>query len=361
MKKKIAAILATVMVAGMVTGCGSKEAKEDTLKDLDTSKYVTLGEYQGMTVSVGAKEAVTDEDIIEYVNQNYLYAHAEDVEVTDRAIQTGDNVHYTCVGTMDGVVFEGGSSAEGEEWQTVIGSQTMIEGFEDGFIGMNVGETKDIVCTFPEPYTPQPDYSGKEAVFTVTVSTVTATEYPELTDELVAELGTEFATATELLDSCKAELEAQAQTNYDDAVENAILSAVLTNCEFQDPPQFLIDLNKEAFRANFESYAAMFGMDMATLLSQMYGMTEDEFNEQADKVGIAASQESIAIEAIADAEGLSNVSEDELMEEAEAYVANSTYYTDTDMLFADVDKASFRDYVVSQRVIAFLVENNTVE
>ncbi len=371
MKKKLTVMLAAVMAFGMMAGCSSKEdansnqgetgESTESLKDLDTSAYVTLGDYQGLTVAVTPKQEITDEKITDEINTQYLQSYAEEVEITDRPVQTGDTVHYSCVGTMDGVVFDGGSTSEGQQWDTVVGSGTMIDGFEDGFIGMESGQTKDIVCTFPEPYTPQPDYSGKEAVFTVTLNSVTVTEYPELTDDIVAQLELDFSTADELIENTRTQLEEEAQETYEDARQNAVLSAVLTNCEFQDPPQFLIDKNADALRENLEGYASMFGMDFATFLQQMYNMTEEDFTTQAQSIGASAAKESIAIEAIADAEGLGEVTEEELMSEAEDYIADSDYYTTTDALFEDVGKENFRDYVVSQRVITWLLENNTVE
>lgn len=356
-KQRKTAILAAAMAVVMLTGCGKGPSQ---VRDLDTSKYVTLGQYSGLVVEVNPLVEVTEQMVTDYINSSILASRGEVVDITDRAVQDNDTVSYTCVGTVDGEVFEGGSTAEGSEWETLIGSGTMIDGFEDGFIGMEIGETKDIVCTFPDPYNPNPDLSGREAVFTVTVSSIKTTIYPELTDEILTELGSSYATTAEARQGSREYLEAQAQTAYEDNIENEIISAVLVNCEFNaDPPKFLLDRNIEAFRANFEMYASMYGMDLNTFLIQLVGITEEQFNEEAQTIAIAACQETLAFEAIADAEGLSDISEEELMQEAEDYVANSGYYTSTDDLFTDVDKDSFRDYLVSQRVIAWLLENNT--
>ena len=48
------------------------------------------------------------------------------------------NIDY--VGTKDGEAFSGGTA---EGFDLALGSGTFIDGFEDGVVGMNVGEEKD--------------------------------------------------------------------------------------------------------------------------------------------------------------------------------------------------------------------------
>lgn len=78
--------------------------------------------------------------------------------------QNGDYVNIDFVGKIDGVAFNGGS-AEGYELK--LGSDTMIDGFEDGIVGMKLDEEKTITVTFPENYTTE--LAGKEATFDITL------------------------------------------------------------------------------------------------------------------------------------------------------------------------------------------------
>lgn len=80
--------------------------------------------------------------------------------------QNGDYVNTDFVGKIDGVAFNGGS-AEGYELK--LGSDTMIDGFEDGIVGMKLDEEKTITATFPENYMTAPDLAGKEATFDITL------------------------------------------------------------------------------------------------------------------------------------------------------------------------------------------------
>lgn len=117
------------------------------LDGLNVADYVTLGEYKGLEVSVEAP-SVSDESVqsyIDYVLQNNPSLE----EVTGRPVQEGDVVNIDYVGKIDGVAFDGGT-AEGYDLE--IGSGSFIDGFEDGLIGAEVGETRDVQTTFPEDY-----------------------------------------------------------------------------------------------------------------------------------------------------------------------------------------------------------------
>lgn len=94
------------------------------------------------------------------------------LDMTDgRVVEDGDIVNIDYVGKVDGVAFEGGDT-KGRGADLWIGSNEYIDGFEEAIIGHAVGETFDLVVTFPDPYKNNPDLAGKEAVFTTTINGV---------------------------------------------------------------------------------------------------------------------------------------------------------------------------------------------
>ena len=111
-------------------------------------------------------------------------------EIKDRAVQKNDSVNLDFEGKLDGKTFEGGR-AKGSD--LVIGSGNFIPGFEDGIIGKNIGDTFDLELTFPNDYHSS-DLAGKAVVFTVKVNKIYEMEVPELTDEMIEKLGTEYKT-----------------------------------------------------------------------------------------------------------------------------------------------------------------------
>lgn len=87
---------------------------------------------------------------------------------TSLTVEDGDTVNIDYVGTIDDVEFDGGNTNGGGADLT-IGSGTYIDDFEEQLIGHNVGETVEVVVTFPEDYGNE-ELNDKEAVFTTTIN-----------------------------------------------------------------------------------------------------------------------------------------------------------------------------------------------
>ncbi|MBQ3235886.1 MAG: trigger factor [Clostridia bacterium] len=153
---------------------------------------VTLGEYKGITIDK-VEYNVTKKDVDGEIDR-LVKRNAREVAVEGRPAQNGDITVIDYSGSIDGVKFEGGTA----EKQTLeLGSGAFIPGFEDGVVGMNIGETKDISVKFPENYGAE-ELKGKDAIFTVTLHELKAKEFPEVTDDFIKE-----ATGEESLDAFK--------------------------------------------------------------------------------------------------------------------------------------------------------------
>ena len=173
MKKFMTAVTAVSLSAMMLAGCGKADVQESTVQEstaaeteaatetesetkvypdeayldgINLGDFVELGDYKGVDVTV-TKAEVTDEMVDQYI-QSVLDSNKNKEEV-DRAVKDGDVVDIKYVGKKDGVEFDGGSS---DSYELTIGSNTFIDGFEDGVIGMKKDETKDLNLTFPEDY-----------------------------------------------------------------------------------------------------------------------------------------------------------------------------------------------------------------
>src|SRR5690606_29592816 len=84
----------------------------------------------------------------------------------DGAAADGDRVNIDYEGFKDGEAFAGGS-AKGQN--LVLGSGSMIPGFEDGLKGKKAGEQTTLELTFPEDYHAE-DLKGAAVEFKVTVN-----------------------------------------------------------------------------------------------------------------------------------------------------------------------------------------------
>ena len=98
----------------------------------DVSKYVTIGEYKGLELT-RTSQPVTDDDVQAEINYNL---EDNGSEVKDGTVENGDTVTINFTGTIDGKEFDGGSA---EDYELVVGDGEMIDGFEDGIVGMKSG------------------------------------------------------------------------------------------------------------------------------------------------------------------------------------------------------------------------------
>ncbi|MDG1819841.1 MAG: trigger factor [Porticoccaceae bacterium] len=100
-------------------------------------------------------------------------------EVTEKAAEDGDQVNIDYVGTQKKVEFPGGSA---EAQDLILGSNSMIPGFEDGLVGVSAGDETVLKLKFPKDYHAE-ELKGKAVQFAVKVNSVAVKQMPEMNDE----------------------------------------------------------------------------------------------------------------------------------------------------------------------------------
>jgi len=144
-----------------------KDGMIEVSLSIATKPEIKIDGYKDLLPEIKTPE-VSDDEVKEKLNA-MLKSVAPMTKVEDRdEVKSGDFALIDFEGFIDGKAFEGGK-ADGHLLE--IGSGSFIPGFEDGVIGMKVGETKDVKVTFPTEYGAK-DLAGKEAVFKVTVNEI---------------------------------------------------------------------------------------------------------------------------------------------------------------------------------------------
>lgn len=310
MKKKLVMILMAVMVASATLGgCGQKgtsdagsasaEAEDvqisakELLKatDYKVQKYVKLNDYMNMTVEVSQDYTVDDDTIKSYIES--LIAENPVYEASDKTtVESGDIVNIDYVGKVDGEEFTGGS-AQGAH--LTIGSGTFIDGFEDGLIGKNVGETVDLNLKFPDDYTNNTALAGKDVVFTVTINsidTASAIEYDDLTDEYISE-NFGVANLDELKSQAKSSLESTAEYYKMQEVQPAVLAKLLEECEVT-LPDGLLDQRIQEYKDRVNKAVEESGQSFEDYI----GQSEDDYYADLDSRMEESVKEELILEAI---------------------------------------------------------------
>ncbi|MBQ2989373.1 MAG: trigger factor [Clostridia bacterium] len=303
---------------------------------------VTVTAYKGLTATRDAVE-ITDEAVdaeIESVRKR----NARTIDVTDRAVEDGDNVIFDFDGYVDGVAFEGGKA---EKHDLLIGSGSFIPGFEDQMIGKNIGENFNVVVTFPEDYHAE-ELAGKEAVFKCFIHEIKKSEMPDLDDEFVKDVS-EFDTVDEYKASVKASLTEKAEKAEDAKVDEALIKKIVENLEGEIPEVMFETAAEECIR-DYESRLRYQGMDLETFMKytgQTMETLKTQFRPQAEQ----NVKTRLALEYIAKAENLT-AAEEEI--ETEYQKIADAYGIEVDKVKASIDAAAIAEDVCVGKAVLLI-------
>lgn len=258
---------------------------------------VVLGDYKGVEVAkknLVASEAEVEAEIKKLLAQNSsLEAKASDV------LENGDTAIFDFEGFVDNVPFDGGKA---ENYELVIGSGQFIPGFEDGMVGLRIGESRDVNVHFPEQYQAE-HLAGKPAVFKVKLHEIKVAKLEELNDAFVVGLKREGVETVEALRAdIKASLEKQKESSEADRVTGTAVKFACDNATV-DIPQEMIDQEVNQLRKNVENQAKQYNIDFEMFV-QLNGLTMDQFNAEMNKQAKDRVLTSLVIEAVAQKENI---------------------------------------------------------
>ena len=233
------------------------EGRWEGVRALD---YVSLPEDFAAIPLKKADIEPTEEDI-QSLWDNLLESNRIQQPVTGRAAEEGDIANIDYSGTVDGVVFTGGTA---EGYDLTLGSGTFIPGFEDQIVGHNIGDSFDVTVTFPDDYGDSTDeagntitLSGKEAVFRVTLNSLAVSVLPEATDAWVEE---NFGASNDL--HTVAELDQYFHDNlYTSNLTNAVVDYLTENSQVSSIPDVVRNYQVCSQLSYYNSYASMFGYE----------------------------------------------------------------------------------------------------
>ena len=262
-----------------------------------------LGDYRGIEVPKIDPEVPADAIDAEIERLREGMAGLETVE---RAAGDGDFVLIDYAGEIDGEAFEGGASTD---FLLELGSDTLIEGFNEQLTGAEAGETRTVEVTFPDEYHAE-HLSGKEASFEVAVKEVREKALPELDDDFAAD-NSDFDTLAELRDDIEGRLLHAAEHRVEHEFRDAALDAAVGNATVEVPDEIVAARATEIWERIERSLQAR-GMDPAMYL-QIQGKDRDEAIADSREDAERGLRREAVLAAVAEAEDI-EVTEDELLE-----------------------------------------------
>jgi len=239
---------------------------------------VTLADNSAIKVERISSD-VTDADLDTMIET--LRKQNAEWSAVERVSADGDQVTIDFVGYLGDEAFEGGA-AEGHK--LVLGSNTMIPGFETGIVGAKAGEERTISVTFPEDYQAE-NLKGQEASFKITVSEVAEQILPEINEEFVAKFGLEEAT----VDALRAEIRKNMERELNQAIKAKLKTALfegLASINEVEVPSALVDQEIDGLRKQAASQFGGEGFDASQLPAELF---QDEAKKRA-KLGLLISE-----------------------------------------------------------------------
>lgn len=297
---------------------------------------VELGDFSSFEIT-RYKADVTAEDVDKMIE--VLREHQANWNAVDRAAQEGDQVNIDFVGTRKGEPFEGGT-AEGQN--LVLGSGSMIPGFEDGLVGLKAGDSKKLKLTFPDDYHAE-DLRGAAVEFDVKVNTVSEKELPELNKDFYAKFGVEKGGKPQFRKEVKANMQRELKNALKGKIKNQVMDALLEAHE-PDLPKSLVDSEIDTLR---QQMMQRFGGQQQDFDAKSL-LPDTMFQEEAERrvalgliVGEIVKQENIQV----DSERVREMVEEQAStyEDPEAVV---NYYYQNRELLSGVESAALEDQVV---------------
>ena len=191
----------------------------------------------------------------------------------DEISSVGDQIKIDFSGKIDGKEFEGSSA---QDFIVEIGSKSMIEGFEEGLIGLNKSESKILELKFPEDYG-KPDLAGKDVKFEVMVKEILKPVLPELNEEFYKRIGLEAKNIKDLKKQIEDKLKEDLQNLIKNKSKASILESLREAHEF-DIPSVMIDSEANNMRLDA---ARRVGIDPKDLKEDLF--PKEAFKEEAHK------------------------------------------------------------------------------
>jgi len=249
-----------------------------------------------------------------------------------KPIENGDVAVIDFTGYIDDKPFEGGSA---EKFNIKVGSNQFIPGFEEQLVGMEYGEEKDVIVSFPKDYSAD-DLAGKEAKFVVKLHEIQEQKAETIDDAFAKKiLQKPDATLDTLKEQFSEQVTAEAVSQiYMSELKPKIVEALLEKFDFTLPNNVV----EQEIDAKVREKTRSFSEEQHKAYMEDKGKFQ-ELRESVRDEARASIKKALIVEALAKKEGI-DVHEQEVIA-ALGYQATMTgqdpqalvkYYQDNNLM-----------------------------
>ncbi len=317
---------------------------------IEVEPEVILGEYKGLAATKQTQR-ITNSDVDE-VLEDMRERNAQLVTTERNELAAGDFAVIDFTGYIGDQPFPGGA-AQGHTLE--IGGGQFIPGFEEQLIGAELGETREVLVTFPTDYG-STELAGKEARFDVKIHEIKEKSSPALNDDFAKDVG-DFETLLELRADIRKKLEDAAEQQAKRQLEEDLVQATVEGAQV-DVPAKMIDWQTDHKMERLENELESSGLNKEQYL-QILGTPEEELRARLKTDAEAEVKTSLVIDAIIAAENIT-VSDEEMDERIETMVGDGPH-AETTRNFWTSQKKRLRDTMIREKAITLLVEHAQID
>ena len=255
-----------------VVPAGTPKIEDVTLETGQDLEYTAIfevfpevepGDFSKVTIEQPVSE-VNDDDL-DLMTDKLQEQRIEYVDV-DRAAAEDDKVNIDFEGFIDDEPFDGGK-AEGSD--LIIGSSSMIPGFEEGLVGSKAGDTPELNVSFPEDYQAE-NLAGKAAVFKTIVNKVSEPKRPALDDEFFKQFGVEEGGLSAFRTEIRGNMEKELDRAVKQRTKTQVMDSVIETTAVE-VPKALIDNEVNRMRQEaVQQYGGSDKIDPSVLPAEMF-------------------------------------------------------------------------------------------
>ena len=188
----------------------------------------------------------------------------------ERPAQDGDQVRISFKGSIDGEGFEGG---EKQDVPLVLGSKSVIDGFEEGLAGAGAGETVELDLRFPEDYQAK-QLAGKPVHFRIEVIAVAEPVLPEVDESFMKSFGVEDGDLETFRNDIRSNMERERDQAVKARVKDQVMDA-LVEAHSIELPKVLVEQEIDRLQHQAEQGA------LAGLKKQGLSLPRELFEDKA--------------------------------------------------------------------------------
>ena len=279
---------------------------------------------------------ISDDDLDKTITN--LQKRMSQWETSTEASKDGDQVKISFVGKIEGEEFEGGTA---EDFTVEIGSKSMIEGFEEGLIGLSAGDNKILELTFPDDYG-KSDLASKPVNFETQVKEVLSPKLPELNEEFFKSTGIESDNIESFKKEVKTKLEEDLINILNGKIKQSLFDALLIANDFE-VPSAMVDSEVSNMK---QDTARRMGMDPKDMNEDLF--PNETFTEEATKrvkVGILLNKIIEDKELKPDADKVKEIIEERAKNYKDPQQVINYFYSDDEQL-RNIESISLEEQVV---------------